>query len=1428
MFPFSLLCNDNGKPQLSLCGDCGMIGFQFQLFDAKQNKGFACHKLFCHNSFTLIICRHYGLLDVLGNHCSDPHVLDLWCVICGATLTFGFAIDDISDERISCTAFANISARNPFSILYVAIPFQQNHTFQAYRGIRIGEAKNPGPSTRKKAPNTLNFAVVNPTALLNKVGTFVDLKKTCNIHVFALAETSATATAQQTITKQLAKQQLSVNWSPPVLPQRDTIKCDRGKASGTAIISSVPMRPCRFAIPDYWKTNTRFNRAIIQIGQSHFQVWSVYGFTSSQPRCKERTNELLAFVNSQLDLVPLPYIICGDFNAEVTQLPIWTSFAQRGAQDLAEIHLRLHGCSMPPTCQQATRPDSAIISKDIVPLVRSIRVLPATWFSTHAPVIFNIQLPGEALFRQHFTLPRSFMEFAPTKQDLEDAHAKVNADIPTPTSLEEWGNAVETTVDQWLQCKGSSLGIPTSLPAAFRGRCCDRNLQQRPVVSQLRYARQGDYEPSDEILSMRTKRKITQQRRIESLYRRLKAEPNPISRGQVYFQGICDEWICILKSRSFGIVFAHWLTNIPELGFPPWPLPTEGFLFDVLQHCHFQIECDLAFDRKVYHNKAKFAATLDRQHMGSQQAFSRIRGSPRSPVNVVKTELESIVPATWNLETKTVDLHHSELGEFQPSMPILVDGEQGKICHFSSNRIVIAFEQIPESPPDRVKLTQTCETCEPKDVADMLSTYWSEWWQCNDNLISDHESWTFDDTLLHLPQLPPIDVEFTLPQLKLAISRLKSNSARGFDGVSAFELQTMPDTLLEQLLTVLQNYPEGFPNWFMRARTFPLRKCDGTPMAHQTRPITVLSQLYRVWGALVCRQILLQWQYDLPKGITGMLPTRGSHLAAYATQIGLEIDLWQNANTTGVTLDLRKCFNLISHQAGRRLLLAVGIPALLVEQWIASIRQLSRYWEIESNHYGPVFSNNGFPEGDIWSVIVMIAIGLHWISLIESSIDSNTQCTAYADNWGWKTSDPEKNVDITLATCNFLQPYGLQIDWGKTWCWGTSTALAKRVQKMIQQTLPDCPIAILTHSRDLGFELQYSGAHRIGHRALRYDEGFRRLERLETIRLDLSVKEHVLLSSVWPATLYGSEIFPPPSNVLARLASRAADALVGKSKAMSPCLVLLLSGSQILDPTFTCIHMALRAARYWLFQCSQSDRHRFFHLVAVATGRAQDIKGPASALRYYLDSVAWQCDKQGYIQVAPFLKIHLLQDSWQRVEFFLTQAWQQDLIVTRTHRTSLFGLQDISRHDTMSILKKFDDNARRKLLREIAGAYQTSNQKHHWVDNHSMQCPFCTEQDSKMHRLCECPAFAEVRAPFRQLIQKLQDVEHSMLDLPVIHVHPDFIVHQHLQFREPRVIFSDQVMAKLAEVMQYSGQVLQFFTDGSCFHPQHVMHRLPS
>ena len=161
----------------------------------------------------------------------------------------------------------------------------------------------------------------------------------------------------------------------------------------------------------------------------------------------------------------------------------------------------------------------------------------------------------------------------------------------------------------------------------------------------------------------------------------------------------------------------------------------------------------------------------------------------------------------------------------------------------------------------------------------------------------------------------------------------------GFDAVSAQELKLLPDEMIQELMMVCNACPHGFPAWFMRARVCPLSKSEDVPRPHQSRPICILSQIYRLFAGVFCTQVLRFWAQKFPPAITGMLPSRGSHDAAYAVQIMVELAGMRGHSLSGLTLDIKKCFNCIRHAAGHRLLLALGLPEIRVNQFMLSIKK---------------------------------------------------------------------------------------------------------------------------------------------------------------------------------------------------------------------------------------------------------------------------------------------------------------------------------------------------------------------------------------------------------------------------------------------------------------------------------------------------------
>ena len=144
-------------------------------------------------------------------------------------------------------------------------------------------------------------------------------------------------------------------------------------------------------------------------------------------------------------------------------------------------------------------------------------------------------------------------------------------------------------------------------------------------------------------------------------------------------------------------------------------------------------------------------------------------------------------------------------------------------------------------------------------------------------------------------------------------------------------------------------------------------------------------------------------------------------------------------------------------------------------------------------------------------------------------------------------------------------------------------------------------------------------------------------------------------------------------------------------------------------------------------------------------------------------------------------------------------------------------MPDVSRSDTLAILKSYPDADRRQLLREIAGAYQLEAQKAHWLEDTSGNCQFCG--DGKTHRLLTCPAFAHTREPYLDMICRMEEEGLTFHDMAVIHSHADMQIHQLLHHKQPDAIVAENFQT-FAEIRQLHQQPFNIYVDGSCSNPR--------
>eukprot|EP00438_Fugacium_kawagutii_P006176 Skav207464 [mRNA] locus=scaffold3545:327296:331618:+ [translate_table: standard] len=1018
-------------------------------------------------------------------------------------------------------------------------------------------------------------------------------------------------------------------------------------------------------------------------------------------------------------------------------------------------------------------------------------------------------------------MPKTFLDFQITTQLLE----KVLADdhIPDVLTIEQWGEYLEDAVDRVLrdpEVTSQGLSQPDHLPQAYAGRCKPRLPVDQPFPCTAKPSRHGDYEPAVEVTHFGAKSRLKQFRRIQSLTQQLAAHATSTeakwSRVEPRLQ---REWFTILKSRAFGPVFSVWLTRHPDIGAPPWPLPSFHWLHHVSQLVKFELDAHLAADA-LFQKKYKQYLREQSQKQGSRAHFSYVRNSPNLTLHELAVPFEQSCQAEWQFDDRKVRIF-VDPEALVWGAPVFVNQIKAWLVGADPDSVTLQFPEDVTLPSDTgdVTITQTHEVRDPDQIATALNSFWDPLWN-SPVTPTDEQIAKFHSFVDNMPlKVETFSIDTSLGTWKSAIRRLKGSTAKGFDAISAWELKILPDRLVALLSETLLQYDLGYPEDFMRARTYPVAKVLDTPTAGDIRPITVLPMLYRLYASVICKQVLVHWNRLFPCEITGLFPTRGSHEAAYWAQHVLEDAVYKQQQISGVTLDITKCFNCIWRHVGPYLLLQLGVPPQFVERWKGSIDNVTRFWDVQGCTLGRSPTCRGYPEGDSHSVLAMVAIALLWILEIKQIGDSLVHPTSYADNWGWTTADTSTHARAAQTTVDVTAVCGLTLDLRKTWLFATSTVEAAKTKEALSQVFDPQQVLRLHHARDLGFELQYSGAHRVGHREERHQKGLKRISRLAYLDADSTEKEKLWLVSIFPQAFYGAEFCPPNDNLIHKFRSKIADAIHGASPSMSPSVALLLGCKHVLDPGYLLVWQAITTARRWLAGVSERRRKAFYVMTATFRGGIAKVKGPSSALALYLSFAEWSMDRDGYLLIGPFTKIHVLDTSQTTLRKKLTLAWQADLFIRLTLRKTQFWGLAISRIDTIALLNRFPPKERSWLVKELAGGYQTKTQQSHWNEAADGTCPFCAMQDTRAHRLFECPQFAQAREPFQHALEWLQQEPDSIGELPVVTVHPDDEALQVMLDAAPSCVVGSAFF-RLARNRKQHKVPLHVYTDGTCQFPQ--------
>ena len=1291
-------------------------------------------------------------------------------------------------------------------------------------GFRFGEALHPGPCDNGEE---YTFLITNPTSICQKAQIFKEVIYESGAHFVAVSETSATLAVQRHFTAQMNHLRWKSFFSAPAPPQKERLDHEaslRGRALGVAALSCLPIRNCCDGLPTIWENSLRLIHLVVSLGGVSIQVFVLYGLVAAHAGAMAYNNDLLMAVWSASKALPLPVVILGDFNTDLEKMSSAQFFFEHGFTSLQRKHVELYGNPMPPTCKESTSPDTALISPELAGMINRVQVHDhGLWFDTHHPVSFTLQMPTPPLKRWVLPRPAPLTDFFFTKEQITDAWNS-RGHVDPPNSFPDWAFSVEQTFDVALRQLPSGYGLPRKLPNRYKGRCKNVERKARPFSALMKPMRPGEFMPQHEIHSMRTLRITRQLRRIQSLVRHLRKFGQAPTESQA--QLLSREWNAIHTMWWDGCRFTWWIQQWPELWPTPADTPTLDWAYTLEQLVRFEVQKLIAADHDAWQLKQRYFQHQDRHHQTSRNAFRAIKGgSPQLTKLTSYTAQEAI--AVPKPDFSFVELWCEAPQDFHVHHPLLFADIPCRCLEQQTHFLIVSFGNDDADIPECGTLVQHAHHVEAAEIFEQLNAYWLPLWQRQDPDIQDDHvrQAEFEDFLSHIsPYIRDLKVDVHGEAVWIqAVKDLNPRSAAGQDGVLAAELQLLPDQLILQLRDLANSHVDGFPPVIMASRAIPVPKPVDVLTASSVRPITVISQIYRLWSRLVCRQILLQWAQVMPFDLTGLLPRRGAFEAAYQMQWAIESAEFAQVPCGGLTLDLCKCFNMISRQIGETTLLRLGLPKALFSQWKGSLARLSRRWEFSGQSSTSIPASCGFPEGDTFSVLIMICISIVWVAAIHHACGEEPAVSAYADNWTWSSTCAANFQPILKLTMAWTSLAGLVVDWLKTWYWATSQPFAQSLSAALKKIgQPQVKRALA--ASDLGCPLRYSGNPKLCKLPHRIQVALKRLKRIEVGSYDLDTKVTLINQGVYPTAFYGCEMIPLGLKHFEQMRSAVANALVGTSQCMTPCLITLFASFKLRDPQLHVILSAIAAARRFLHTRSLVTQELFFKCAASFRPKPNQSRGPASTLQDYLSRLGWVLDRHGHIFVTPFLRYHILEIPWAWLQTFADEAWQDRLIAMVTQKHSLGHLPNMSRAMTTQILSRFPTEVRVLALREIAGAYLTRDQQHTWDHTQDDRCPYCDAVDSRWHRLVECAAFHTVREQHQEVIEYVVECDTCWTEAPVLFERPDQVLRQSILHRIPEAGFSETVKLQIEDLLS-TCEFIPFFTDGSCHRPSQPMFR---
>ena len=536
----------------------------------------------------------------------------------------------------------------------------------------------------------------------------------------------------------------------------------------------------------------------------------------------------------------------------------------------------------------------------------------------------------------------------------------------------------------------------------------------------------------------------------------------------------------------------------------------------------------------------------------------------------------------------------------------------------------------------------------------------------------------------------------------------------------------------------------------MKARVAVLGKVASPVSPSQSRPITVLSNLYRLWARVFCQQVIQVWSQTLPPCIRGCLKGRCAQDISYWMQQVSETHTISDVPCSGLVMDLRKAFNLLPRAPIGSLLRLLGLPAQIVNFWLGSLARLQRLFQVQGHLSPPVHSSTGIPEGDPISVLGMVSFCWLFVVLVSPYVEP----TAYVDNLAWSTELQEAHAPALDQVIDLVTATKMQIDWGKSYFWATHAHQRSWWRQGSHVLLPPgIHVPVLHHVKELGAHLNFCKRRGLGHLVDTFDQAVARLHKLYHDPSSIETKAHVVQTGIWPFAFYGALAVAPGRQRLHKLRSNAARAVVGRHHTLSPYAALYFVPG-ITDPeTYLMSYQACHLARTARLIPSVAQE---VLKVASRPGSPLTVHGPGSALQVMFGRLGWVISAEGIFKGPGNVFFNVYTSSFKDIKHAIQESWAVEVQNSVLDRSGLAHFPLPSRAVTLKFYQHFEAWEQTILSRHVTGAFLSNAEKSTWSRVVGESCELCGSCDTKHHRLFSCPAMADVREDHREIVDLVQ------------------------------------------------------------------------